>query len=77
MSDDQRRADALKSFNAKTDAYLVDLMQDATARGFCHACALNYVLLLVLNASEVLAHDRTALTDEMPRTNFDDKPGHA
>jgi hypothetical protein len=77
MNDDLRRAAALKSFSEKTDSFLVDLMKDATARGFCHACALSFVATLVVAACEVLDHQREALTDEMLPTDFDDRPGHA
>jgi hypothetical protein len=72
-----RREEALTAFNNKTDAFLVDLMKEATARGFCHACALNFVATLISVACEVVDHDREKLTDEPPRTAFDNTPGHA
>jgi hypothetical protein len=69
--------DAIRSFTSKTEDFIGDILRDASARGFCQACAMNFVARLIVASCAVVAHEDGASTDEMQPTAFDDKPGHA
>lgn len=69
--------DAIRSFASKTEDFIGDILKDASTRGFCQACAMNFVARLIVAACEVVSHEDGASTDELPPTDFDDKPGHA
>ncbi len=72
-----RAAEAILAFSAKTEEFIGDLLREASARGFCKACAMNFVAHLVVGARQVVHHESDAATDELFPTDFDDTPGHA
>lgn len=69
--------EAILSFSAKTENFVSDILKDAAARGFCQACAMNFVARLIVASCKVVSHQQDASTDEMPPTDFDDTPGRA
>lgn len=73
----ERTAGALRAFTFKTEDFIGDILREASARGFCRACALNFAARLVVAACQVVEHQPNAASDELPSTAFDDKPGHA
>ena len=69
--------EAIRSFASKTEDFIGGILRDASAQGFCQACAMNFVAQLIVASCAVVSHEDGASTDELPPTAFDDKPGHA
>ena len=74
-TDTDADVETLLTFTVQTQEFVDKLLDEAKARNFCPACALNFVAQLLRAASAIAPHEGEGPTS-FPSTDFDDTPGH-